>query len=231
MVLPMGAVEQHGPILPIDTDLRIAALLAEKLEEVLGTHRVLRLPPIPFTLSWEHRGFPGVISLSVVTLHHILDDLMTSLRAWGSYGPSLVVLVSWHGGNQALESLAAELGARHNLPLVVLPSSKSRRAAYQMAGPQDVHAGSLETSIITAFWPDLLANRTAMLQEDAPPFQAMDVQTALQGLGMRRISSSGVWGNAANPSVDAGKAGIQQLVAQMAAEVREMLSFEHRNDA
>lgn len=224
VLMPIGAIEQHGPRLPLDTDLRIAELLADRLENGLGTERVLRLPAIPFSLSWEHSGFPGMVSLSVATLHDVLDDVLTSIRTWGSQSPLVVVLVNWHGGNQALASIATELSAKHGLSVVALPSSKSRRAAYQVAGSQDVHAGVLETSIVSAFWPDLLPLDDASEMGYTPSFQALDVQTAMQGLGMLRISPSGVWGEAAVVSPDIGKICVERLVEVMCAEIVELLS-------
>src|SRR6185312_14591860 len=54
VILPLGSCEQHGSYLPIDTDLRIAQLLAEKLTNALPDSDTLLLPAIPFSCSWEH---------------------------------------------------------------------------------------------------------------------------------------------------------------------------------
>ncbi|TMC16766.1 MAG: creatininase family protein [Chloroflexi bacterium] len=55
VLLPIGSCEQHGPFLPIDTDLRIALLLAEKVASWLAEDVVL-LPALPFSCSHEHKG-------------------------------------------------------------------------------------------------------------------------------------------------------------------------------
>ena len=73
VILPIGSCEQHGPYLPIDTDLRIAQLLAEKLTASLADDALL-LPILPFSCSWEHRGL-GTIALNVGTLAAVVHDI------------------------------------------------------------------------------------------------------------------------------------------------------------
>lgn len=80
VIVPIGSCEQHGPYLPIDTDLRIAQFLAGKLATSLADDALL-LPIIPFSCSWEHRGL-GTIALSVSTLATIVHDVARSLKAW-----------------------------------------------------------------------------------------------------------------------------------------------------
>src|SRR6266567_8262976 len=98
VILPIGSCEQHGPYLPIDTDLRIAQLLAEKLTASLANDALL-LPILPFSCSWEHRGL-GTIALNISTLAAIVHDVAHSLKAWSA--PFLLILVNWHGGNDLL---------------------------------------------------------------------------------------------------------------------------------
>src|SRR5258707_6394293 len=88
VILPIGSCEPHGPYLPIDTDLRIAQLLAEKLASSLADDALL-LPPLPFSCSWEHRGL-GTIALNVTTLAAIVHDVARSLKAWST--PFLLIL-------------------------------------------------------------------------------------------------------------------------------------------
>src|SRR5438067_11101320 len=79
IILPIGSCEQHGPYLPIDTDLRIAQLLAENL--ALQFSDALLLPALPFSCSWEHKGL-GTIALTVSTVAATIHDIAYSLKAW-----------------------------------------------------------------------------------------------------------------------------------------------------
>ncbi|WP_216368776.1 creatininase family protein, partial [Dictyobacter arantiisoli] len=72
--MPIGSCEQHGPHLPVDTDLRIAQLIAEKLTKSFPSGQAILLPAIPFSCSWEHKGL-GTLALSTSTLSAILYDI------------------------------------------------------------------------------------------------------------------------------------------------------------
>src|SRR4051794_14806945 len=103
VIQPIGSCEQHGPYLPLDTDLRIAELIADKLDKRFSDNSLLKLPAIPFSCSWEHKG-TGMISLSVITLAGVIHDIAKSLKTWDAQ--YILVLLNWHGGNSMLGSLA-----------------------------------------------------------------------------------------------------------------------------
>src|SRR6266700_5169595 len=88
VILPIGSCEQHGPFLPIDTDLRIATLLAEKVAN-LFLEDVVLLPALPFSCSHEHRGL-GTISLDISTVSAFVHNVARSRKSWGT--PLLLVL-------------------------------------------------------------------------------------------------------------------------------------------
>src|SRR5216684_8476395 len=100
VILPIGSCEQHGPYLPIDTDLRIAQLLAEKLTRSFLNLEPLLLPAIPFSCSWEHKGL-GTLALNVSTLAAVIHDVPTALkRGMCLYSLFLSTgmegMISWH---------------------------------------------------------------------------------------------------------------------------------------
>src|SRR5713101_9804627 len=97
VILPIGSCEQHGPYLPIDTDLRIAQLLAEKLTRSFLHLEPLLLPAIPFSCSWEHKGL-GTLALNVSTLAAVIHDVAHSLKGWNM--PVFLLLMNWHGGER-----------------------------------------------------------------------------------------------------------------------------------
>ena len=82
LCLPLGAIEQHGPHLPLNTDLIIADNIARLMAERLGDEFDLwLLPAIPVGLSREHAWTPGTLSLNVQSFAALLRDLSRISRA------------------------------------------------------------------------------------------------------------------------------------------------------
>ena len=113
-VQPLGAVEQHGPHLPFNTDLLIADRVATTAVERVGDELdVWLLPPLAYTKSNEHAWSSGTIWLSATTLLAVLDDIgrcvaMTDARK--------LVFMNGHGGNSALVGVAnREIRLSHGL--------------------------------------------------------------------------------------------------------------------
>jgi creatinine amidohydrolase len=76
-LVPLGAVEQHGPHLPVGVDYRLVTAIAEAAaERVAGSVRVLVAPPLPYGLSGHHRPHPGVLTLTAPTLIAVLTEIM-----------------------------------------------------------------------------------------------------------------------------------------------------------
>ena len=104
IVVPLGAVEQHGPHLPLGTDLVVAEAVARATIEAHGaTHDAWMLPPLGFTKSNEHAWSPGTIWLSAQTLLSVLDDIG---RCIATTPARRVLFLNGHGGNSALLQLS-----------------------------------------------------------------------------------------------------------------------------
>ncbi len=219
VLLPIGSCEQHGPYLPIDTDLRIAQLLAERLYQALVGTESLLLPALPFSASWEHRGL-GTLALNVGTIAAVLHDLAYSLTTW--HMPLLLVLVNWHGGNDLLASLATEITAREGVPTAVVPSIAQVGKAWdesRITSAKDIHAGAVETSVIRAYWPDLVFERLPASAHDEPVIAPAKVQAVLQALGSYALTREGIWGAPEQADPDKGRALIETLVQSMADQI------------
>jgi creatinine amidohydrolase len=154
-VLPLAATEQHGPHLPIGTDILIAnAYLARVREVVPDELPVTFLPLQPIGISTEHLAYPGTLTLPT--------DI--ALQSWMALGDGLaragirkLVMVTSHGGNSAAMTLVAQdLRARHGL-LAVTTGWNRLSAPEQWFGPEEVrhgiHGGAIETSIMLARYP------------------------------------------------------------------------------
>lgn len=225
VLLPIGSVEQHGPYLPVDTDLRIAQLLATKLAESFPDPEPLLLPVIPFSCSWEHQGL-GTIALNVGTLAAMLHDVARSLRMWEA--PCLLLLVNWHGGNDLLGALATELTATEGIPSAVIPALSQVGKAWDesaMTTAKEIHGGAVETAIVQAFWPDLVPRELPVTTRCEPDIAPAKAQAVLQALGTRAITAEGIWGAPGDAKRYKGKKLVVALVQRMHDQAEKLLAL------
>ena len=158
VVQPLGAVEQHGPHLPLHTDLLIAERVAQAAVERVGDELdVWLLPPLAYTKSNEHAWSPGTVWLSATTMLAVLDDIgrcvaMTPARR--------LVFMNGHGGNSALLNVAnRELRLRHGLMTFLahpgVPPDQGGASPADELG-MGVHGGTDETSLVLHLAPELV---------------------------------------------------------------------------
>jgi creatinine amidohydrolase len=230
VILPIGSCEQHGPYLPIDTDLRIAQLLAERLAQSFTDTNTLLLPAIPFSCSWEHKGL-GTLALNVSTLAAVINDVAHSLKTWRI--PVLLILVNWHGGNDILAPLATEITARESIPTAVIPAISQIGKAWEeshITNAKDVHAGAVETSVIQAYWPDLIAGPIPETAHCEPAIAPAKTQAVMQALGTHAVTKSGIWG--APEQIDAKKGeslitALTEAMHEQTARLLELVNTQH----
>jgi creatinine amidohydrolase len=188
-VLPIAAVEQHGPHLPLGVDAFVAeAYLARARAGLPARLPATFLPMLSIGTSDEHRFFPGTLTLSAETVIRILTEIGESVfRA----GVRKLVIVNSHGGNVPAIAIAArELRVR--LGLLVVACSWARFGYPQGLFTAEerthgVHAGDIETSIMLAHQPD--AVRAAQIGNF--PSAALDMEQEFKWLGAERPSGFG----------------------------------------
>lgn len=159
-VLPLAAVEQHGPHLPLDTDVIIGEGI---LEEALGrlaadadesAASALVLPTQAVGTSTEHENFAGTLSLAPGSA---IAAIEAAGRAVRRAGVSRLVVFNSHGGNTAALDIAAlNLRAQYGLQVVKATYFRFAAPAGGIAATelsQDLHAGALETSMMLALAP------------------------------------------------------------------------------
>jgi creatinine amidohydrolase len=159
-VLPLAATEQHGPHLPLGSDVMIAqAYLARARELLPETIPATFLPLQPIGISTEHIDYPGTLTLPTET----------ALQSWMALGESVVragikkfVMVTSHGGNSAAMSLVAQ-DLRAKYGLLVVTTAWSRFGVPDGLFPEQelrhgIHGGAVETSIMLARYPHSVRN-------------------------------------------------------------------------
>ncbi|HNP70243.1 MAG TPA: creatininase family protein [Kouleothrix sp.] len=180
VVLPVGAVEQHGPHLPVGTDRFTAEYIARAAADAAGASiPVLVAPTLPFGSSQHHIPFGGTLSLGSETYYRLLCDLCESLIACGF---RRIFILNGHGGNNELIQLVArDLALRHDAHLAAAAywtiawDALVAEGAQQAAGLPG-HAGTFESSLILALRPELVheprPHRDAPADTDARGFYA-----------------------------------------------------------
>ncbi len=157
-VLPLGAIEQHGPHLPLSTDALICdAIVAAAVAALPGDPPVHALPMLPVGLSIEHGDFPGTLSLSATTMLAQVCEIGASVAA---AGVKKFVMVNCHGGQPQILDLAAQrLRIEHGVLAVKVNAYRFFRDPDVF--PDDeirhgIHGGAIETSIMLHLRPDLV---------------------------------------------------------------------------
>ena len=216
VVLPVGAFEQHGPHLPMGTDLLFAeAVLDRVLAQLPAELPIWRLPAVAFGFSPEHLGFPGTVTLSAEAL---LDQLQGIAAAMSEAGFRRLVLFNGHGGQIALLQVAARQLQQQFPSLAVLPWflwSGPPGVLEQIPEPersQGLHAGRLETSLMLALHPQLVGEWPASEPMPSPP-EGLSLEGAVPtAWRTSSLSKSGVVGDPSGASAAEGQQLLQGLV-------------------
>ena len=177
LLVPLGATEQHGPHLPMNTD----SVIAEALTGSIADGRTDRIagPTLHYGSSGEHAAFPGTLSLGQAALELAVVELVRSADYFRG-----VAIVCWHGGNAEALSRATQLLHGEGRRIQVW-------RGHQVGG--DLHAGRTETSLMLHLAPELVGKeRPAGATE---PLVA--IKDALMSGGVRHVSPNGVLGDAA----------------------------------
>ena len=158
IVLPLGAIEQHGPHLPLSTDFVVADAVARAAVEAHGEAAdAWLLPTLPFTKSNEHAWSQGTFWLSATTLMSVLDDIARCVAATPA---RRLLFINGHGGNSALTAMMnREIRLKHGLQTFLahphMPADQGGTSAANELG-MGVHGGMDETSVMLHLRPDLV---------------------------------------------------------------------------
>jgi creatinine amidohydrolase len=206
-LLPFGAVEEHGPHLPLGTDVFAAEGLARRIAERAD---LLELPVMPYGQVWSLEHFDGSLSVGDATLVSLVLDVARGLRRVGVQG---VVLLSAHLGNAAaLKKATRALEESGGLPAIALTYPGLSAVAREVrespeSHPAIMHADELETSIMLALDPERVRMERAVSEYPTYPGH-FDVAA----VRWDTVSQSGVFGDATSATAEKGELIVERVV-------------------
>lgn len=239
VLVPVGALEQHGYHMPLGADTFSATAVADRVAERSGA---VVVPAIPYGVSECHMAFAGTVTVSPETLARLLSEVGDSLAR---HGVRKIMFVNGHGHNgPAIKIAMEELKKRHKVFAV---SVDWWDLGFQLTKelwstkPEDLppgHAAEVECSGLLAAHPDLVH-----MERHEPGFLGALQETGLaakkstilrlgskpgeltSGLNFDEITKSGVVGNAAGATAEKGKILLERVVdylAEVVAELRKL---------
>lgn len=212
VVVPFGAVEQHGPHLPLGTDAifgdEVGRLVADKLDAFIA-------PTVRVGCSSHHLAFAGTMSLEDETFYQVVRDIV---KALAGHGFRRLVLLPTHGGNfRPLGEAVSRIGPLDGVRVVTFPDVSFLLGAILpvasslglTAAEGGIHAGVWETSMMMAFRPDLVK------MADAQAGYTGDLMSGVKKFfeeGARAVSENGVFGDPRRASAEAGRQYVEKVV-------------------
>ncbi|MEX2536076.1 MAG: creatininase family protein [Trueperaceae bacterium] len=235
VVVPLGATEQHGSHLPLDTDILSATSVCVRAAELSEEPLILVARVLDVGFSPHHMLHPGTLSLRLETFCAVVRDVVQSVR---THGFEKIIFVNGHGGNAApLYSIAHQL-ATEGLPMVYCSYWDLIKAEIEsiLEGSRRSvgHACEFETSLLMHLRPDSV-DRGSAVDESRPPWNPKLLRDPVSEAGavfppVFTRDSTGVLGDARSGSADKGRQLFETAAARLAELVKIVAETEFMHE-
>jgi len=232
-ILPVGAVEQHGPHLPVRVDAAInAGIMARAVELMPPDYPALVLPMLPVGKSDEHLAFPGTLTLSHETLGRVWYELGECVHRAGI---RKILFLNSHGGQpQLLEIVCRDLRVKLGMfaVSVMWPRLIDMNGLFDAdENRHGIHGGQSETSVMLHLHPDLVEMNRA---ENFVPLSVQieresDILSpeggARFGWQAQDLHPKGACGDASKATAELGKLTVERAAARLLVLIDEIARY------
>lgn len=237
IVIPVGTLEDHGPHLPLNTDVAIVEAVSRKAVE-LSKDISLVVPTQVHGYSPHHMDFPGTITIQGKVFLDYIQDIVRSLA---HHGFRRILIVNGHGSNSAWLENAARLSIVEmpNILCAVVNWWDIPEVAEKVKAMRDSerggtsHACELETSLMLTIRPDLVHMEKAVKDISYPTstyFPARDFYYPSGPARMMRywstLSKTGVMGDPTRASAEKGRVWLEAAVEGLGGIIRELYEMK-----
>jgi creatinine amidohydrolase len=236
IIQPVGAIEQHGPHLPIIVDSAIGmGVLGKALEKLEAEIPAYSLPCLYYGKSNEHWHFPGTITLKATTLLSLLMEIADSLYRSGF---RKLVLMNSHGGQPQIMEIAARDIHQQYEDLLVFPLFTWRvpHLAAELLTEKEleygIHAGDAETSLLLSLLPEQVQMEKAVKEypQGLPEDSLLSMEGNLPFAWLtKELTQSGVLGDATTATKEKGERLLESLADGWLQVIKDIYKFRQPN--